>query len=133
MRRLDDRAGIGVAVDRRPAGEHARVVGHFLVGAERAEGAPGERVEPVQRQHAERDPVGDQVAALVVAELVEQRELALVGVVALGEIAREGDVAAEDAERERPGRGLGLDHFDRRRRARSACCPRSSAGRSASG
>src|SRR3546814_1752351 len=51
MRGLDDRAGVDVAKGRALAREDARVVRHFLIGAEGTERAPGDRIEPVDRKY----------------------------------------------------------------------------------
>src|SRR3546814_12660930 len=92
MRGLDDRAGVDVAKGRALAREDARVVRHFLIGAEGTERAPGDRIEPVDRKYQQRRPIGDQIAARMVAAFVRQREIALVLVVAFREIARKSDV-----------------------------------------
>ena len=112
MRGFDDRTGISVPRHRAEPGQHAGIVGDFLIGAERPEGTPGDRIEPVQRQHAERDPVGDKIVPRMVAKLMRQRQIALVLIVARDEIAREGDIFPHHPERERAARRIGFDQMD---------------------
>src|SRR3546814_18623847 len=91
MRGLDDRAGVDVAKGRALAREDARVVRHFLLGAEGTERAPGDRIEPVERTYKQRRPIGDQLAARMVAAFVRQRAIAPGLVVAFHEIPRKTD------------------------------------------
>ena len=110
MRGLYDGAGIDMTVGPAAPLQDAGVIGQLLVGTESVEGPPRQRIEPMERQHGERDPVGDQVTPRVMAQLVRQRQVALVGVVPLGKIAREGDVAVPDAEGERSRCAIAGDH-----------------------
>src|SRR3546814_10291516 len=48
------RSGVDVAKGRALAREDARVVRHFLIGAEGTERAPGDRIEPVDRKYQQR-------------------------------------------------------------------------------
>ena len=96
--------------------QHARIGGDFLIGAESAKSPPCHRVEPVQRQHDQGDPIGDQVTARVMAKLMRQRQIALFRLIAFGEIAREGDVTPPNPEGERAGGRFGLDDMHAIRR-----------------
>ncbi len=66
----------------------------------------------MQGKHHQRHPIGDQIAPGVVGQLMRQRERLLLAIITLPEIAREGDIFAPDAERQRPGCGIGFDHPD---------------------
>ena len=88
--------------DRRIGGDHARVAGHFLIGAKGAEGEPGQRVEPVEGKHRQGDGVRDQIAALVMRQFMRQGEALFLAVIGCIEIGGQHDAAIEDAEGERP-------------------------------
>ncbi len=73
----------------------------------------------MQRKHDERDPVGDQIAARVVRQLMRERQCLLIGVVAFLEVARKRHVFAPDPERERSTRAVAFDHPHRAEHSRA--------------
>ena len=116
-RGLDQGARIILArLGRRGAGDSG-VAGQLLVRAEGAEGEPGDRIEPVEREHQQGGEVAPDVAAPVVDRLMLEREPPLALRIAEAEVGGHDDAAVEQAQSERP---LHRRAFDQRQAGMAA-------------